>query len=903
MSVMDLPFLVRVLGDLLGEVIGELEGDAGLRLVERVRDLAKRQRSGQVSAGALVELIGSLDSGSGRIVAKAFTIYFELVNLAEDASRVRVLRERERSAAPEPMEGSIAHALLAARAAGVAIGDVERVLNKLQIEVVLTSHPTEVKRRTVMSKLKRVAVHLDRIIGGGQLPREYAECVQGLRSEIAGLWLTNRSRGSKPDVGDETRSNLFLVESIFWDVIPRVAADLRAAVKEFFPGVEVPDTWLRLGAWAGGDRDGNPAVTVDVTVEALRMHRGLAVERHRAGLLDLGRRLSASGQATFMPPELEAWLAARHPFPRHVQFLEGRYADEPFRLLLALLAADLAEASSENFADQVTRADSVPSRLVAMEYVELLDRVACALPASVRIEYLALVRAQFAIFGFHSARLDVREHSSKLVRAVGEVLSVGFDRVGFAELDDDGQIKMLVEIMASGRGTSPLELALGPDTAEIVNLFAMLARVERLFGAGMLGPYIVSMTGGAGHVMAGYFMAWCFGCEEWLEIVPLFETLEHLESSAGTMRKLLSVVSYCTHVRHRGNFQTVMIGYSDSGKDVGYFSSNVALHNAQREVAAVCSEFGIEIMFFHGRGGTVARGGGPLHLAVAGLPHGTINGRIRFTEQGEAIAARYGNRDLANRHLHQVVNAVISGSLRQPRGGADRRWSGATAMVSDRSQGAYRELVYGTAMFDEFWRSATPLDEITRLRIGSRPAVRPGGALGVREVRAIPWVFSWLQSRFNLPAWYGLGTGLSGQADFSLMQDMYKSDPFFRVLIRNASLALLQADMDIAALYVGLVPDRSLAQRVFSLVRSEYARTCDSVTMVTQSPELLGDEPVIRRSIELRNPYVDPLNYLQVEILRKLRSEVTGDASNTSDLRALMVLTINGIAAGLRNTG
>ena len=900
---MDLASLVRLLGDLLGEVIGELEGDGGFRLVERVRDVAKRQRSGQGSTGELAELIRSLDAGSGRIVAQAFTVYFELVNVAEDASRVRVLRERERRLAPAPMEGSIAHALCAVRDASVPIRDLQRVLSNLRIEVVLTSHPTEVKRRTVMSKLNRIASHLDRIAAGDSLPREYAECVQGVRSEIAGLWLTNRSRGAKPDVGDETRTSLFLVENIFWDTMPRVVADLQAAVNEFFPGIEVPDGWLQLGSWAGGDRDGNPAVTVDVTVEALRMHRGLAVERHRAGLLDLGRRLSVSSRSISMPSDLQAWLAARHPFPKHVQFLEGRYADEPFRLLLALLAADLAEASRENFADQVAREDGVRSRLSVLDYIELLDRVAAALPASVRIEYLALVRAQFAIFGFHSARLDVRENSSKLIRAVGEILSVGFDRAGFTDCDDDGQVKMLVEIMAAGRGIVPLVLALGPDAMEIVSLFAMLSRVERLFGAGMLGPFIVSMTGGAAHVMAGYFMAWSFGCEEWLEIVPLFETLEHLETSAGTMRKLLSVESYCTHVRQRRNLQTVMLGYSDSGKDVGYFASNVALHNAQRDIASACSDYRIEVMFFHGRGGSVARGGGPLQTAVSGLPHGTINGRIRFTEQGEVIAARYGNRALASRHLSQVVSAVISASLCQINQHSDERWRGPTDMISARSQSAYRQLVYGTAMFDEFWRSATPLDEIMRLRIGSRPAVRPGGALGVREVRAIPWVFSWMQSRFNIPACYGLGTGLAAQADFLLMQDMYKLDPFFRVLIRNASLALLQADMNIAALYVGLVPDRSLAQRVFSLVRAEYARTCDSVVRVTQLPGLLGDEPVIRRSIELRNPYVDPLNYLQVEMLRKLRATGSGEAPDTPDMRALMVLTINGIAGGLRNTG
>lgn len=900
---MDLASSIRLLGDLLGEVIAELETEAGFQLVERVRDVAKRQRAGQIAAGELARLIGSLDAVGGRVVAQAFAIYFDLVNLAEDANRVLVLRERERSVAPAPMEGSIAHALFTAHNASVPMADVQRVLGNLRVEVVLTSHPTEVKRRTVMSKLNRIARHLAQMSASEQLPREYAECVQGVRSEIAGLWLTDRSRGSKPDVGDETRTGLFLVDNIFWDTLPRVAADLQAAVNEFYPGAVVPAAWLQLGAWAGGDRDGNPAVTTDVTVEALRMHRGLAVERHRAGILDLGRRLSASIRSVSMPPELLAWLAARQPFPKHVQFLQGRYADEPIRLMLALLAADLGEASSENFVRQLGRANATPSKISVKDYLELLDLVATTLPASVRVEYLALVRSQLAIFGFHSARLDVREHASALMVAVAEILSIGFDQTEFANLDDDGQVNVLIEIMAFRRSIAMLEVAFSPATAEIAKLFAMLARVERLYGAGVLGPFIVSMTGGAAHVMAGYFLAWCAGCEKWLEVVPLFETLSHLQAAPKIMRRLLSSVPYCRGLRQRGNLQTVMIGYSDSGKDVGYFSSNVALHNAQRDIVGVCSEFSVDVIFFHGRGGSIARGGGPLRLAIAGLPNGSINGRIRFTEQGEEMAARYGNHALARRHLHQVVSAVIAASLRKTGDGSDKRLDEATALISDKSRGAYQELVYGTVGFDEFWRCATPLDEIMRLRISSRPAVRPGGALDVREVRAIPWVFSWLQSRFNIPAWYGLGAGLSGQPDLGLLQEMYKLSPFFRALIRNASLALLQADMDIAALYAELVPDRLLSQAVFSLVRAEYVRTCDHVLRITQLTELLADEPVIRRSIELRNPYVDPLNHLQVETLRKLRSVADGEISRVAELRTVMVLTINGIAAGLRNTG
>ena len=900
---MELSGVIHFLGDLLGQVIEQVESADGFRLEERVRGLAKRRRAGEDSGSELSAMIDGMDANAARVVAAAFAVYFDLVNLAEDANRVRVLRDRERLAGAEPIEGSIAFALKSARDGGVARSAVESVLASLRIEVVLTSHPTEVKRRTVLSKLARISNHLRMLERDDLLPREFRVLTQALQAEIAGLWLTNRARSTKPDVSDEARTGLYLVENIFWDVIPQVSADLRAAVSEYYPGAFVPARWLQLGAWAGGDRDGNPGVTTAVTVETLRMHRGLAVERHRAGLLDLARRLSVSGRLIPMPERLRAWLSARQPLPAHVQFLEGRYADEPFRLLLSLLAADLAEASRENFARQIANPGSGRSRIVAGEYIALLDLVAAALPPAVRIEYLAVVRAQLEMFGFHAARLDIREHSQRLVSTVAELLESKFGVAEFSLMGDAAQVAVLVGQMRAGARLMQDTGDLSPDAVEVLELFTMLARVQAVFGMDLIGSFIVSMTAGPAHVMSAFFLAWFTGSHLWLEIVPLFETLTHLQEAGTTMRALLAVEEYRIALQERGGVQTVMIGYSDSGKDVGYVASQVALHQAQIDVARTCKDCGVEVMFFHGRGGSVARGGGPLHLAIAGQPTGTINGRIRFTEQGEAIAARYSNHALARRHLHQVASAAIKSSLTDSSNSGNARWETVIADLAQRSRSSYYGLVYESEGFEVFWRNVTPLDEIIRLQIGSRPSVRPGAVVGVREIRAIPWVFSWLQCRFNLPAWYGLGSGLRAQADLGAMQEMYAGWPFFRNLIRNASLALLQADMEIGALYVELVPERALAQKLYRVVADEYKLASETICSVTQSTALLADQEVIRRSIELRNPYVDPLNYLQVDTLRKLRALGESAGPEVEELRTVMVLTINGIAAGLRNSG
>jgi phosphoenolpyruvate carboxylase len=422
----------------------------------------------------------------------------------------------------------------------------------------------------------------------------------------------------------------------------------------------------------------------------------------------------------------------------------------------------------------------------------------------------------------------------------------------------------------------------------------------------LLGPFIISMTRGPADVLTVLLLARWAGCDQGLSIVPLFETVDDLDAAPSILADLFGTEPYRRHLRACGDEQMIMIGYSDSNKDSGYLAANWALYQAQAAVAAVCAQHGLRFTLFHGRGGTVARGGGPANRAIRAQPPGTVGGRFRVTEQGEVIGSRYGDSDLAHRHLEQIVSAVLlasaPGSGRADADPLPAPWRHAINAMAAAARAEYRDLVYDTPRFLEFWRDATPLDEISRLRIGSRPAARRGGALDISHIRAIPWVFSWMQSRFNLPGWYGLGTALSA-AEPDPLREMYAGWPFLRALLDNAEMSLLKADLGIAALYTGLVHDQAMAAAIFARLRAEYERTCRAVLAITGHAELMDDDPIIQRAIHLRNPYVDPLNYIQVEMLRRLRALPDPEAPAAEPLREVLVMTINGIAAGLRNTG
>jgi phosphoenolpyruvate carboxylase len=458
----------------------------------------------------------------------------------------------------------------------------------------------------------------------------------------------------------------------------------------------------------------------------------------------------------------------------------------------------------------------------------------------------------------------------------------------------------------------PASLAKNPgvtaDTAETWALFRLLARTQNVYGRELVGPFIVSMTRGPADLLTVLVLARWAGCAAGLQIVPLFETLDDLDASPRILSDLFALDVYRQHLASMGDEQIVMIGYSDSNKDGGYLASNWALYQAQEKIAEVCTWNHIRLTLFHGRGGTVARGGGPANRAIQAQPPGTINGRFRLTEQGETIASRYSDPDLAHRHLEQIVSAIILASDPSASVPATRpEWREAMTAMSALARAEYRALVYEMPGFIDYWQAATPIEEISHLSIGSRPTFRRGSNLQITRIRAIPWVFSWMQSRFNLPSWYGLGAALaherSSPEQAATLQEMYAEWPFFRALLDNAEMSLLKADMGIAALYSDLVADRQLADEIFSRIRAEYDRARQAVLVITGHSALMDSDPVIQHSVQLRNPYVDPLNYIQVEMLRRLRALGDPNCAQAEELREVINITINGIAAGLRNTG
>ncbi|KAA3648206.1 MAG: phosphoenolpyruvate carboxylase [Chloroflexi bacterium] len=902
---MELSAKIRLLGDTLGHVITTQESKAIFDIEENIRQLSKDRRAGELQAGpALAGAVAELNPDQARAVASAFALYFDLVNLAEESHRVNVLRERLATSYPEAIAESITKSIRDLKAQGVTSTEMQILIDSLHIESVLTAHPTQSKRRTILSKLERITLILRELDYPDLLPQDRDERHAALLAEVTNFWLTSRSRSARPEVTDEVRTGLYFIDQVFWDLLPRLYTELEDALAEHYPDVQVKHAWYRMASWVGGDRDGNPNVTHEITAETLRLHRGLAVEKHREAFKELSRRLSFDIKRLPLPSALQAWFEARRPLPPHVAYLEDRYSNEPYRLALSLLSSDLAYASREDMRARLLSDEPHAARAKIKEYTAPLSMIAGIAPKSVAGNALGEVQRQLEIFGLHAARLDFREESSRLTATIAEILR-GLGRYeGFEKLSEAERADVLSTLLDEPVPALADRPGITPETAETWSVFKLLARVKAVYGSELLGPFIISMTRGVADVLTVLLLARWAGFDECLDIVPLFETVDDLVAAPEVLSTLFTHQQYKAHLESCQNEQTVMIGYSDSNKDGGYLAAQWALYQAQEAIAETCRQCDVNLTLFHGRGGTVARGGGPANRAIRAQPPGTINGRFRVTEQGESITSRYANLDLAYRHLEQVTSAVLlSSSPRRELDGVKIAWRAAMTDMASVARDEFRSLVYETDGFLEYWREATPLEEITRLRIGSRPATRGPGGAQVTKIRAIPWVFSWMQSRFNLPGWYGLGTGLEAASDPDLLKTLYREWSFFRALMDNAEMSLLKADLGIAALYSDLVTDKRLASSIFERISAEYERTRNAILAINGNQQLMDDEPVIQRSIELRNPYVDPLNYIQVEMLKRLRTLDEPEGPQAEPLREVVVMTINGIAAGLRNTG
>ncbi len=906
---------IHLLGGLLGRTIVEQEGESLFDLVEEVRGLAKAHRAGDEAAGErLLRRVEALPLPEAHGVVKAFATYFKLVNVAEEQERVRVLRVRERAAreAGQPAGETIASAVRALRDAGVRHREVEQLLGRLLLMPVFTAHPTEAKRRTILTKLAAIADVLRTLDAGAHGPEEERAAHEVLREEIVSLWQTEETRAYKPDVMDEVRNGLYYFETTLYDLAPRVAESLERAVAECYPGVPIPPRVLRFGSWIGGDRDGNPFVTVAATEAALRAHHELSLRLLRRGIERLHGHLSSTERLGVEPALVASLGKDAEAFPEEARRAEERYRHQPYRKKLLFVYRKLGatlEASARPW-----RADHRPRPGTYVHAGELLADLKL-LQASLRRhrgERLAdgrlgtLVR-QAEIFGFHLASLDLRQHSARNADALGEVMSRYGLHPAFAAAGEEERERLLTSEILGGRPFAPHRLDFSDATNETLKLLRLLERAHERIGPEAVECYIVSMTRGPADVLSVLLLARDAGVSDGLDVVPLFETVADLHAAPATMQRLFENPAYARHLAARGGAQTVMVGYSDSNKDGGYLTASWELHRAQRALAAACAGRGITLTLFHGRGGTVGRGGGPTNRAVLAQPPESVGGRLRLTEQGESITNRYADPVLARRHLEQLLHAVLltSGLHRLgPSPSCGGAWERALEELSPLAEQAYRALVHDEPALVPYLQAATPLDEIGRLNIGSRPSSR-GAEAGLADLRAIPWVFAWTQSRVNLPGWYGLGSALErwagdDAARWDLLATMYREWPFFRTLVDNAQRALRGADMLIASVYATLA-DRGDRDTVLPRLRDEHERTVAALRRVTGQADLLDDAPWLQRSIRVRNPYIDPMNYVQVALLRRLRADPS--SVDADDLRATVRLCVNGIAAGLRGTG
>jgi phosphoenolpyruvate carboxylase len=909
---------IHLLGDLLGETIVEQEGQPLLDLVEQVRALAKQGRSGDTAVRHdLLRLAQSLSLPDARGVTKAFTTYFQLVNLAEEGERVRVLHERAHRARVEsrPIGESVGAAIRQVAAGGVTAGQMRGLLDRLYVQPVFTAHPTEAKRRTILAKVRRIASVLSRFDFTELTPEEERDALETVREEVVSLWQSDETRLRQPTVLDEVRNGLYFFDDVLFDLAPLLYRSLEDALGEAYRGeVFTIPPFLRFGSWIGGDRDGNPFVTVSVTEETLREHKAAALRLYQRGLDRMHGHLSASARYGISEALADSLARDAELFPDEAVRVNSRYPMQPYRHKGAYIYRKLAATLDANRrpwrADHLTRPNTYNS---VEEFIADLRLMQASLRER-KGERLAdgrlgvLIR-QAEIFGFHLATLDLRQHSANLRAALTEVFrryGLSDDYAALPEVDKD---LLLTRELLGRRPLSPAQLDFSPETNETLELFRLVRKAHERVGPDAVQNFIISMTTGPSDVLAVLLMAQDAGVSDRLDIAPLFETLADLQAAPEIMATLFQNEAYAGHLARRDHGHLVMLGYSDSNKDTGYLTANWELRCAQRAIPRVCNAHGIRLTLFHGRGGTVGRGGGPTNRAILAQPPESVHGRIRLTEQGETITNRYANPELARRHLEQLLHAVLVRSALPTAPGDSRAegWDNTMVSLSDHARRAYKSFVYEGSTTAQYFGQATPIDAISRLNIGSRPAKRRGGtgaSVEIGELRAIPWVFAWAQSRAGLPGWYGLGSGLEGYAGeqkgaWEELQVMYRDWPFFRTLIDNAQLSMRQADMGIAEVYSMLADDETRAA-VWPRLLEEYLRAERCILRLTAQGDLLENEPWLRRSIQLRNPYIDPMNYLQVALLRRWREAQGAEADA---LREAVLLSVNGVAAGLRNTG
>ncbi|MCK1591031.1 phosphoenolpyruvate carboxylase [Bradyrhizobium sp. 169] len=896
---------IRLLGRILGDTVRDQEGPELFDLVERIRQTSIRfhRDEDRLARHELEQILDSMSTSETVRIVRAFSYFSHLANIAEDQNNIRQMRANKGGGS-----GVLAETLAHARAAGIGADALRNFFKSALVSPVLTAHPTEVRRKSTMDREMEVASLLDRRERVALTAEEAAASDEQLRREVLTLWQTNLLRRTKLTVLDEVANGLSFYDYTFLREVPRLVNALEDRLEE--GGEQAAGelaSFLRMGSWIGGDRDGNPFVTADVMRGTLRLQSSRVMQFYLNELHVLGSELSIAAHLADVSEELRT-LAERSPDT------SPHRSGEPYRLAVSGIYARLT-ATAEMLQVEITRRpvgkgapyDSVGELKADLD---VLHRSLISNNAGVIARgRLRLLRRAVDCFGFHLARLDIRQNSAVHERTIAELMDAANPGMSYLALGEDARISLLTNELRSTRSLVSPFVKYSDETMGELNVFHAAAEAHAKFGSDAIPQCIISMCKGMSDMLEVAVLLKEVGLvhpsgRSAINIVPLFETIEDLQASSTIMDRMLSLHDYRRLVDSRGSVQEVMLGYSDSNKDGGFVTSGWELYKAEIGLVDVFERHGVRLRLFHGRGGSVGRGGGPSYDAIIAQPGGAVNGQIRITEQGEIISSKYSNAEVGRSNLEILAAATLEASLLHPRQRAPRR-EYLTAMdeLSSLAFKAYRGLVYETDGFVDYFWASTVINEIATLNIGSRPASRKK-TRAIEDLRAIPWVFSWAQCRLMLPGWYGFGSAVEQwiaehpDKGMPFLKELYKEWPFFRMLLSNMDMVLAKSSIAIASRYAELVPDEALREKIFGRIRREWHSCIETLLDIMGQDRLLQGNPLLERSVRHRFPYLDPLNHVQVELLKEHRAQNPDEQV----LRGIQ-LTINGISAGLRNTG
>jgi phosphoenolpyruvate carboxylase len=918
MSVVDtdkdapLRYDIRLLGRILGDTVRAQEGEPVFDIIERIRQTALRfhRDADEAARQELQTIVDRLPDDQAIRIIRAFGYFSHLANIAEDQHHIRRSRAYAMAKAA-PREGTMAYALGRAKDARLTRASLQAFLEAALCSPVLTAHPTEIRRQSSIDREMEIADLLDERDRLRFTPEELQANRAALRRAILTLWQTSILRGTRLRILDEVANGLAYYDHTFLRELPRFYADLEDLLGTIDPawdGLEVP-SFLRIGSWIGGDRDGNPFVTADVLGQALRLQSERAFRFYLEEVHQLGGELSLDGRMVRVSEAVRR-LAERSP-DRSPQ-----RQDEPYRRAIVGVYARLAATARELNGIEAPRPaiGEAPAYASAVEVLadlqDLSDSLAANGSASLARGRLRLLRRAVAVFGFHLAPVDLRQNSDVHERVISELFASVGAGADYRALGEDARVRLLLAEISSPRPLLSLHLTYSDETVAEVAILRAAAEMHRRYGKGAVPHYIISKSNGVSDILEVAVLLKEVGLlrprdgQLDVDIVPLFETIDDLQRCGEAMDKAFAHPEYRRLLASRRNVQEVMLGYSDSNKDGGYLTSTWELYKAELALIETFKRHNVVLRLFHGRGGSVGRGGGPSYQAILAQPAGALQGSIRITEQGEVIAAKYSNAEVGRRNLETLAAATLEATLldaRRP--GPQAEHMAAMDELSAHAYREYRGLVYETAGFDRYFRDSTVIGEIANLNIGSRPASRTGSAR-IEDLRAIPWVFSWSQCRLMLPGWYGFGTAVKAwvaahpRDGMATLQAMYRQWPFFTTMLSNMDMVLAKSDIAIASRYADLVPDATLRQAIFGRLHAEWRHCVEALLTITEQSTLLERNPLLARSIRNRFPYIDPLNHLQIELLQRHRAGAT-DEQVVQGIH----LTINGIAAGLRNSG